>query len=531
MNILRPADWEYCGATTLDVLVDGIEADGCSAVLFSAEDYFAGHHGPELVLCRAPLLPFGGGLATATLRGLPAGQICVLAIVQEGVAALIVVCGVNIGRSPHTRWLVPRADAAAEAATRIRHPLTLTGSPLSHRAYERAADVRACDVRACADVGALLAAPPGPSGQVLTAPLLPAETLDPRAALVAGPGLGAAPYVSSPSYLARFGPCLVELPHGLVQYGSHAIWGDSSHSAFVNDPGMTNVPRMFRTGAGLGLHIDAVRRCAPAPGLPLIISNLFHTNHAHWLINSLLPAYLLRDRIAAGEIAVLVPGRTAYLEATLGSLGIPRDRMIIADPGLYQMDAALYASSQSTHNNDHPPRALVPMFAAIRAACLGGPARPGPERLYVTRMGSGAMRHIANEPALIAALARRGFTCVAPHELTFEDEVACFARARIVVGQLGAALVNIGFAPPGCAVVEIASGNYTSNDYLLLSSLFGHRFSRVLAPVDTETVHTHRTDFSFTVPIEQVLDAVDAALAAAVAASLGDEFPPSASIS
>jgi len=55
LNILRPADWEYCETARLDALVDGVEADGFLAVLFSTENYFAGRHGPELTLPQAPL--------------------------------------------------------------------------------------------------------------------------------------------------------------------------------------------------------------------------------------------------------------------------------------------------------------------------------------------------------------------------------------------------------------------------------------------------------------------------------------------
>ena len=113
---------------------------------------------------------------------------------------------------------------------------------------------------------------------------------------------------------------------------------------------------------------------------------------------------------------------------------------------------------------------------------------------------------MTNEDALIRRLVDLGFVCADPQELNLAAQARLMSRAEIVVGQFGAALWNLAFAPPGGVAIEIAVDAYASNEYLFLSSLVGLRFIRVMAAVDVAAVEAARgRAFSFEAPIQDIL--------------------------
>jgi capsular polysaccharide biosynthesis protein len=79
-----------------------------------------------------------------------------------------------------------------------------------------------------------------------------------------------------------------------------------------------------------------------------------------------------------------------------------------------------------------------------------------PRRFYLMR-GQRHGRALKNREALAEALAARGVTPVLPETLSFDEQVALFARAELVVAEFGAAMANVVFCAPGTKVVEIIS--------------------------------------------------------------------------
>ncbi|HEX2825413.1 MAG TPA: glycosyltransferase family 61 protein [Burkholderiales bacterium] len=125
-------------------------------------------------------------------------------------------------------------------------------------------------------------------------------------------------------------------------------------------------------------------------------------------------------------------------------------------------------------------------------------ARPrrGIERLFVRR--AARMRRLVNEDALVEALARIGFTAVDPGALGFEEQVATFADARVIVGVHGAALTNVLFAPRGATFVEL----YTTVHqpfYAELAAAKGMRYVPLAGESHEAAVDQH-DDFGVDVP-------------------------------
>ena len=81
---------------------------------------------------------------------------------------------------------------------------------------------------------------------------------------------------------------------------------------------------------------------------------------------------------------------------------------------------------------------------------------------------------------------RLGFAIVRPEELTFDEQVATFARARVIAGPHGAGLSNVAFAPAGCLVFEICVDGWQAPWTLRLIRLFGHDYLPLAYPPDAE---------------------------------------------
>jgi hypothetical protein len=98
-------------------------------------------------------------------------------------------------------------------------------------------------------------------------------------------------------------------------------------------------------------------------------------------------------------------------------------------------------------------RALSRMVDDVRAAANVG-AEPGDRpKLFLHR--SSSLRQLVNQADVEQALVARGFTVVETERLTFDEQVALFSRARMVVGGTGAAIANLLFCRPDCPVVTL----------------------------------------------------------------------------
>lgn len=83
------------------------------------------------------------------------------------------------------------------------------------------------------------------------------------------------------------------------------------------------------------------------------------------------------------------------------------------------------------------------------------------EKLYITRENA-TRRRVSNEEELWAQLASRGFVKLRLETMSWREQVAAFAAARIVVAPHGAGLANVVFCRPGSRVVEFFNRSYVN---------------------------------------------------------------------
>ena len=129
---------------------------------------------------------------------------------------------------------------------------------------------------------------------------------------------------------------------------------------------------------------------------------------------------------------------------------------------------------------------------------------------------------MSNETELEAALAALGFVAIRPETLSIGDQVAVFAAARVIVGAHGSRMANIGFAAPGCIIVEIMPSGFYGPWIERLAAVLGHAYVGIDVLSGTSVVETNahggkrmRADWAYAVDVPAMVSAVKAALALA----------------
>jgi capsular polysaccharide biosynthesis protein len=303
---------------------------------------------------------------------------------------------------------------------------------------------------------------------------------------------------------AEFADAWLHAPSGLLFTQQH-LWCDASFATVLNPGGRSRAiefvaldGHFFRLEEEEPLRLDR-----PAMVLSSWASR---ANYGHWLANTLLAVYLALDRLRAGELALISPPLSPRQREELLTLGAPESALIETSRSFVRGPLA-YPCALSTATNMSPGGWVAEFFPFLRERLGAAPDAAGPRFVYLSRRRlAGSSRVMTNEGALIRRLAELGFACVDPQELDLAAQARLMARAEIVVGQFGAALWNLGFAPPGGVAIEIAVDAYASNEYLYLSQLVGLRFIRVMATADVAAAAAARgSSFSFEAPVEEIV--------------------------
>ncbi|WP_167856797.1 glycosyltransferase family 61 protein [Hymenobacter aquaticus] len=196
-------------------------------------------------------------------------------------------------------------------------------------------------------------------------------------------------------------------------------------------------------------------------------------NYYHWLLDSLPRLHLVQE---AGlwdtiDYFLIYDRRHRFAVETLLELGIRDEQILDVQQHSHLWARQLVVTSPVRGGGHHtPPWAGQFMKQAYLPAAQ---ARAVPRRfsplVYVSRRDA-AFRRVRNEAAVEALLAPYGFESYALSELSLREKAALFAGARMVVGPVGAGLINILFCAPGTPLVEFLPRNLVVGDYLELTA-------------------------------------------------------------
>ena len=237
-----------------------------------------------------------------------------------------------------------------------------------------------------------------------------------------------------------------------------------------------------------------------------------HSNYGHFLFDGLPAAYLLMNAAGRGRNPMIMatPALAPWQKEVFALLNLDQFVRVVDRPTSFK---TLISNSFLCLHVAYSTRYIRPMFDAMKFAV---PYAPGaPEKIFVTR-GKRPNRAMRNLDAVTERLAKRGYAIVQPEKYSVRQQIEMFSRARIIVGQTGAALANICFAPLGAKILELMPDCYQDQWTRSMSFLFGHRWHVYFCKVSEADKRGTRpgaafhpnADFSFDVPLDDFEEAL-----------------------
>ncbi|MFA6989418.1 MAG: glycosyltransferase 61 family protein [Candidatus Gastranaerophilaceae bacterium] len=191
----------------------------------------------------------------------------------------------------------------------------------------------------------------------------------------------------------------------------------------------------------------------------LVLSSSFGGNFFHWATWAIPRIYMIEkagynlqefDKIFINYVGF------KFQKNLIKILGIPMEKVIGTMPkgGLFKAKTLVTASLSSYLNT---PCYITESF---RAKFLKEEyySEDRPKIIYLSR--NKGSRRILNEQELINYLNNMGFQVVYPESMSYEEQIAAFANAEVILTQHGAGLTNLCFCKPSTKVIEIFNENF-----------------------------------------------------------------------
>lgn len=245
-----------------------------------------------------------------------------------------------------------------------------------------------------------------------------------------------------------------------------------------------------------------------------------HENIGHWLLYffSRLRALEAAAAAAGADAAGLAQAKVVVGESVkplhlecLARAGIDPARVVRVRRGRYARFERLWVPSLLCGVSGDEVIYWAPGTVADLRRRLGvaAPRGGGRRRVFLSRRGA-RWRRLANEDAVTAALAARGFEEVDAGALTLDQQLALGAEAGALVGCFGAGMNLQLFLGEGVPVVQLQPAERVRmNQHAPIAAELGQPFFPVAGEVTRRDPDPLRSDFS--VPPARILEALDRA--------------------
>lgn len=275
-------------------------------------------------------------------------------------------------------------------------------------------------------------------------------------------------------------PGATATPFGLILFGEDKILP----LEFANQPNVTGSDVDYRL---LGEHLELIvanDRLAllrsfdvQDTGDAVLLSGQSNQySYGHFILNGISKAGMIAPYIAAGEKVIVPTQRKGFHDSIIRYLGFDPDQFIFTERITGYRSSNLRVIAEA-------PLGMW-QYNALRTLREFMPRPPdtgGKKRIFVDRP-PGARRPLQNHQAILDLLAKYDIEVVHPELLPFDEQVAIFESADVIVAPHGSALITLVFCLKPKRIVELQ--NKTTYRQCLYNFL-GHQAVRVpstLAP-------------------------------------------------
>ena len=302
------------------------------------------------------------------------------------------------------------------------------------------------------------------------------------------------PYESAPLQYLRIRDVLLLAGSGVVM---HEPWNVLRETKARLSFDLSPLPGTTKESETARYRLERARPSRILDGPILSLCHLYSSSYGHWFTDCLAGVFDLLDVVRAGRLPLLARPLSDWQRRTLELLEVPSSAVVETDGNKIAItDLTCHSFPGRTHAAHQGPL-TAEIFRMLRAASVKASRAPSPRLIYVSRRLFPTNRQFLDEKRIEEALAQLGFVVLHPQELTLDQQIAAFSRAEVVVGPHGAALANIGYAPPGCLVVSIFPGRGRPAWLFGMARQLEHRIvllqarSQVLGTIESSVAHGH----------------------------------------
>ncbi|MGO4956321.1 glycosyltransferase family 61 protein [Luteococcus sp. Sow4_B9] len=238
----------------------------------------------------------------------------------------------------------------------------------------------------------------------------------------------------------------------------------------------------------------------------IILKQTWDANYGHWLVDNFARLARVGEYLDLGEVSVLVNDVPEPMHGVMvqcmNLLGIGKDQIVVQGTHSIHLAEAYYPGPVSRAPSMKHPQAVDFLRSLVPLAAEAGGRNHAPSgKVYLSRNRTGK-RMLTNEDELVPHLVKQGYEVVYPEELCLYDQMCTLGGARHVVGNMGAALTNLVFSPPGVNMVALATPGMSHDYFYDIVSLKQGRYVGIQASGASNTPLT--ADFSL--EVNSVLD-------------------------
>jgi hypothetical protein len=287
-----------------------------------------------------------------------------------------------------------------------------------------------------------------------------------------GPTLG--PYRPQTRVVRESNKCMLLTPgqEGVIFDES----GISNEAGYMFNHPVARQDILSRDGHDFFIDRAVLENAPLLAGCYAIFFNGNLSNYYHWIIDSLLPLFIMRPHLPPGT-KLPIPPRIAELRARPGSVdhmaalrawGFGDMEMVEIATPVCRLEEVVWLDHLSSINII--AETLVAARAHVWSLHGGPPADNRTGNIYIRRRGS---RGVRNSEQVESTLTDLGFETVDMELLSPADQIEMFRNAMYVVGGHGAALANIMYCAPGTRVLELSPDGEYRSLYAELSDKLG----------------------------------------------------------
>jgi hypothetical protein len=203
----------------------------------------------------------------------------------------------------------------------------------------------------------------------------------------------------------------------------------------------------------------------------LVIGN--YANYFHWLLDVMIRLPAVLPHLPADTRFIVPPKLKDFHNAMLAVVGIKPQQLCVYPPTEVWTCERLFFCvpyfKPMLHSAEH-----MNAFANLCLSAFDVTDRSPANRIFISRQLDNHWR-ISNEADVTDLLERYGFETYQLSEMTFEQQVALFARAELIVGT-GAGLSNMVFAPPTAKILQIQEPTYPVGHHFTICRALDHPY-------------------------------------------------------